>query len=295
MILDTSVAACRLVLHVPVVLPHAVYRGLAAELAELRRHGLQIRVVAPGDRRGLRAALTDAALLWQVPGGAAVTADLLAQAPRLRLGPGARLGSRGDRPRGGRRPAASPCASQPAPTRRPVAEMVLALTLRLPAPPARARPGKPHRAAVAGGRRARLRRARRPHGGAGRLRPRAGAARPGAEGAGCGRGALLARPARARRRCHLRPAAGAVRDQRHRLPAPAAHGRDGAPGGRGGARADEAGLGPGQHRPRRAGRRGSAGGRAGERASRRCGAGRRGRRHHRSRATTRCSALATWC
>src|SRR4051812_30259335 len=77
----------------PVVFLHAAGRALSVELAELQRHGLQIRVVAPGDRRGLRAALTDAALLWQVPGGAAVTADLLAQAPRLRqvqaLGSGA--------------------------------------------------------------------------------------------------------------------------------------------------------------------------------------------------------------
>src|SRR4051794_35104435 len=77
----------------PVVFLHAADRALSVELAALRRHGLQVRVVAPGDRGGLRAALTDAVLLWQVPGGTAVTADLLAEAPRLRLvqalGPGA--------------------------------------------------------------------------------------------------------------------------------------------------------------------------------------------------------------
>jgi phosphoglycerate dehydrogenase-like enzyme len=69
----------------PVVLPHAIDQGLAAELAALRRHGLQVRVVVPNDRRGLREALSDAVLLWYVPGGAPVTADLLGEAPRLRL------------------------------------------------------------------------------------------------------------------------------------------------------------------------------------------------------------------
>jgi phosphoglycerate dehydrogenase-like enzyme len=75
----------------PVVFPHPADRGLAAELAALRRHGLQVRIVAPGDRRGLREALADAVLLWwraREP----VTRALLAEAPRLRLvqvlGPG---------------------------------------------------------------------------------------------------------------------------------------------------------------------------------------------------------------
>jgi phosphoglycerate dehydrogenase-like enzyme len=69
----------------PVVLPHLVDPRLAAELAALRRHGLQIRAVGPGDRRGLREALSDAVLLWHAPGGAPVTAELLGDAPRLRL------------------------------------------------------------------------------------------------------------------------------------------------------------------------------------------------------------------
>src|SRR4051794_9790227 len=69
----------------PVVLPHVVDRGLAAELAALRRHGLQVRVIAPHDRRGLSEALRDAVLLWYAPGGAPVAAELLAEAPRLRL------------------------------------------------------------------------------------------------------------------------------------------------------------------------------------------------------------------
>ena len=102
----------------PVVFLYAAGRALSVELAELRRHGLQIRVVAPGDRRGLRAALTDAALLWQVPGGAAVTADLLAQAPRLRQVQALGSGAVGDRPRGGEGPRHRRSASQLAPTRR---------------------------------------------------------------------------------------------------------------------------------------------------------------------------------
>ena len=69
----------------PVVLPHVVDPRLAAELAALRRHGLQVRAVGPGDRRGLREALRDAVLLWHAPGGAPVTAELLGDAPRLRL------------------------------------------------------------------------------------------------------------------------------------------------------------------------------------------------------------------
>jgi phosphoglycerate dehydrogenase-like enzyme len=120
----------------PVVFLHAAGRALSVELAELRRHGLQIRVVAPGDRRGQRAALTDAALLWQVPGGAAVTADLLAQAPRLRqvqaLGSGAAaIDLAAATARG-----IAVCIAAGADTTS-VAEMVLALTLaclrRLPA------------------------------------------------------------------------------------------------------------------------------------------------------------------
>jgi phosphoglycerate dehydrogenase-like enzyme len=66
-------------------LPHAVEQGLAAELAVLRRHGLQVRVVAPNDRRALRGALADAVLLWCAPGQVRVAADLLREAPRLRL------------------------------------------------------------------------------------------------------------------------------------------------------------------------------------------------------------------
>src|SRR3954471_24473571 len=77
----------------PVVFLHAADRPLSVERAGLRRHGLQVRVVAPGDRRGVRAALTDAVLLWQVPGGTAVTAHLFAEAPPTPLvqylGPGA--------------------------------------------------------------------------------------------------------------------------------------------------------------------------------------------------------------
>ena len=69
----------------PVVFPHAAERALTAELAALRQHGFQVRVVAPGDRRGLRAALTDAVLLWHSPGGAPLAADQFAEAPRLRL------------------------------------------------------------------------------------------------------------------------------------------------------------------------------------------------------------------
>ena len=67
----------------PVVLPYAASRELATELAGLTRHGLQVRVIAPEDRRGLRAALADAAVLWHVL--EPVTAALLAEAPRLRL------------------------------------------------------------------------------------------------------------------------------------------------------------------------------------------------------------------
>ena len=67
----------------PVVLPYAASRELAAELAGLTRHGLQVRVIAPNDRRGLREALADAAVLWHVL--EPVTTALLAGAPRLRL------------------------------------------------------------------------------------------------------------------------------------------------------------------------------------------------------------------
>ena len=79
----------------PVVFHHAAGRDLAAELAALRRHGLQVRAVAPGDRRRLREALADAVLLWHVL--EPVSAALLAEAPRLRLvqalGPGAGAGA----------------------------------------------------------------------------------------------------------------------------------------------------------------------------------------------------------
>jgi phosphoglycerate dehydrogenase-like enzyme len=67
----------------PVVFLHPAGRELRAELAGLARRGFQVRVVAPGDRRGLREALDGAALLWQVR--EPVTAALLAEAPRLRL------------------------------------------------------------------------------------------------------------------------------------------------------------------------------------------------------------------
>lgn len=67
----------------PVVFHHAAGPELRAELAGLARHGLQVRVVAPGDHRGLREALAGAVALWQVR--APATAALIAQAPRLRL------------------------------------------------------------------------------------------------------------------------------------------------------------------------------------------------------------------
>ena len=67
----------------PVVLHYATSRELSTELAGLARHGLQVRVIAPEDRRGLREVLADAAVLWHVR--EPVTAALLAEAPRLRL------------------------------------------------------------------------------------------------------------------------------------------------------------------------------------------------------------------
>src|SRR4051812_48543397 len=69
----------------PVLLPHAGDRGLAAGPAPPQRHGPPGGVSAPPDRRGLSEALRDAVLLWCVPGGAPVAAELLAEAPRLRL------------------------------------------------------------------------------------------------------------------------------------------------------------------------------------------------------------------
>jgi phosphoglycerate dehydrogenase-like enzyme len=120
----------------PVVFPHAAARRLAAELAGLRRHGLQVRVVAPGARRGLRAALADAVLLWRAPGGAPVTADLLAEAPRLRLVQALDSGAEAIDLAAARARGVAVCAA-PGADAPAVAEMVLALTLaclrRLPA------------------------------------------------------------------------------------------------------------------------------------------------------------------
>src|SRR5215218_8465210 len=69
----------------PIVFSHATDCRLAIELAALRRYGLHVRIFSAGDRRGLSEALADAVLLWRVPGGVAVSANVLAQAPRLRL------------------------------------------------------------------------------------------------------------------------------------------------------------------------------------------------------------------
>jgi phosphoglycerate dehydrogenase-like enzyme len=121
----------------PVVFHHAAGRDLAAELAALSRHGLQVRVVAPSDRRRLSEALADAVLLWRAA-GEPVTVTLLAEAPRLRLvqalGPGAGAGAvdlAAARAQG-IAVCAAPGADTPA-----VAEMALALTFaclrRLPA------------------------------------------------------------------------------------------------------------------------------------------------------------------
>jgi phosphoglycerate dehydrogenase-like enzyme len=129
----------------PVVFHHAAGRDLAAELAALSRHGLQVRAVAPGDRRRLREALADAVLLWHVL--EPVSAALLAEAPRLRLvqalGPGAGAGAvdlAAARARG-IAVCAAPGAETPA-----VAEMALALMLgclrRLPALDRATRAGK---------------------------------------------------------------------------------------------------------------------------------------------------------
>jgi phosphoglycerate dehydrogenase-like enzyme len=117
-----------------VVFPYAAGPELAAELAALRRHGLQVRAVAPGDRRRLREALADAVLLWHVL--EPVSAALLAEAPRLRLvqalGPGAGAVDLAAARAQGIAVCAAPGADVPA-----VAEMALALMLaclrRLPA------------------------------------------------------------------------------------------------------------------------------------------------------------------
>jgi phosphoglycerate dehydrogenase-like enzyme len=113
----------------PVVFHHAAGRELRAELAALARHGLQVRVVVPEDRRGLREALADAVALWQVLEPA--TAALLAEAPRLRLiqqlGPGAGAETTVDLAAaraGGIAVCDAPGAAAPA-----VAEMTLALML----------------------------------------------------------------------------------------------------------------------------------------------------------------------
>ena len=124
----------------PVVFPHAAERALAAEMAALRQHGFQVRVVAPGNRRGLRATLTDTVLLWHSPGGAPLAADQFAEAPRLRLVQA--LGSGAE-------------AIDLAAKARNIAVCVApgadaGADARLPAPPARARPGQPDRP-LAGG------------------------------------------------------------------------------------------------------------------------------------------------
>ena len=109
---------------------------LAAELAALRQHGLQVRVVAPGDRRGLRAALTDAVLLWHAPGGAPLAADLFAEAPRLRLVQALGSGAEAIDLAAAKARGIAVCAAPGADTAA-VAEMVLALMFaclrRLPA------------------------------------------------------------------------------------------------------------------------------------------------------------------
>jgi phosphoglycerate dehydrogenase-like enzyme len=129
----------------PVVLPHAVDRGLAAELAALRRHGLQVRVVAPGDRRGLREALRDAVLLWHAPGAAAIAAELFAEAPRLRLVQALASGPEAIDLAAARAQGIAVCAAPGADTPA-VAEMALALTFaclrRLPALDRATRAGK---------------------------------------------------------------------------------------------------------------------------------------------------------
>lgn len=110
----------------PVVFHHAASRELWAELA---RHGLQVRVVAPADRHGLREALADAVALWRV--GEPVTAALIAEAPRLRLiqqlGPDHPPGVvdlRAAQARG-----VAVCATPPGAATQAVAEMALALML----------------------------------------------------------------------------------------------------------------------------------------------------------------------
>lgn len=113
----------------PVVFHHAASRELRAELAELARHGLQVRVVAPADRHGLREALAVAVALWRV--GEPVTAALIAEAPRLRLiqqlGPDHPPGAvdlRAAQARG-----VAVCATPPGAATQAVAEMALALML----------------------------------------------------------------------------------------------------------------------------------------------------------------------
>jgi phosphoglycerate dehydrogenase-like enzyme len=129
----------------PVVMPHAVDPGLASELTTLRRHGLQVRAVAPGDHRGLREALADAVLLWHARGAEPVTGALLAEAPRLRLvqalGPDAEAVDLAAARARGVAVCAAPGGEVPA-----VAEMALALMLaclrRLPALDRATRAGK---------------------------------------------------------------------------------------------------------------------------------------------------------
>ena len=137
----------------PVVLPQVVDPRLAAELAALRRHGLQVRVVAPDDRRGLREALSDAVLLWQAPGAAPVTAELLADAPRLRLVQALGSGAEAIDLAAARTRAIAVCAA-PGTDTAATAEMVLALILaclrRLPALDRASRTGLPWPAADGG-------------------------------------------------------------------------------------------------------------------------------------------------
>ncbi|MFL5335496.1 MAG: hypothetical protein ACJ8H8_20495 [Geminicoccaceae bacterium] len=65
--------------------PSTSYFQLAAELAVLGRHGLQVRAVVPGDRRRVGEALRDAVLLWHGFAAGPVTAELLGNAPWLDL------------------------------------------------------------------------------------------------------------------------------------------------------------------------------------------------------------------
>ena len=128
----------------PVAFPLAADRRLMAELAALRRHGLQVRIISPGDRRGLREALADAALLWRAPRAAGHRRPArrgAAAAP----GAGARRRGRGGIDRVAARARGVAVCEAPGAETPAVAEMALALTLaclrRLPARDRAARAG----------------------------------------------------------------------------------------------------------------------------------------------------------